>query len=274
MEADFNSVNKIIYGNRMMNNVRKYGYMPEEIYSEKGKMADDGSLAKVLFYDLARQSRTLSAIASIGAANCYDSITHAISSMVFQAFGVPIEAIDSMLTAIQNMKYFLRTAYGDSKEFAGSSIEIKFQGLCQGNGAAPAGWALISITIIPAHTCKGHGGYFVCPISKLTAKLAAIIFVDDTDLLHIRMDKNESASEAHSALQESIISWGQLLDILYYSTKNVLGTNNVRIFICQWYSKTILPAQKLSCTGVIAISGINLHPATYDGWNVPLGVFI
>jgi len=34
------------------------------------------------------------------------------------------------------MKYFLRTAYGDSKEFAGSTIEVKYQGLCQGNGAA------------------------------------------------------------------------------------------------------------------------------------------
>jgi hypothetical protein len=33
----------------MMDNVRKYGWMPEEIYSKKGKTADDGSLAKVLF---------------------------------------------------------------------------------------------------------------------------------------------------------------------------------------------------------------------------------
>lgn len=118
MEADFNSVNKMIYGDRMMNNVRKYGFMPEEIYSEKGKMADDGSLAKVLFYNLVRQSCTTAAIASIDAANCYDSIAHAIESLVFQAFGMPTEAIDSMLTAIQNMKHFLRTAYGDSKDFA------------------------------------------------------------------------------------------------------------------------------------------------------------
>ena len=35
-----------------------------------------------------------------------------IASLVFQAFGVPEEAIESMLTAIEEMKYFLRTAYG------------------------------------------------------------------------------------------------------------------------------------------------------------------
>jgi hypothetical protein len=39
----------MIYGVQMMDNVRKYGWMPEEIYSKKGKTADDGSLAKVLF---------------------------------------------------------------------------------------------------------------------------------------------------------------------------------------------------------------------------------
>ena len=158
MEAEFNFSNEVIYGVRMMDNVRKYGYMPEEIYSEKRKTADDGSLAKVLFYDIVRQTHTSAGLASIDAANCYDSIAHAIASLVFQAFGVPEEAIESMLTAIQDMKYFLRTAYGDSTEFVGSTIEVKFQGLCQGNGVAPAGWAVISITILHAHKAKGHGG--------------------------------------------------------------------------------------------------------------------
>ena len=139
MEADFNFSNKMIYGVRMMNNVRKHGWMPEEIYSEKGKTADDGSLAKVLFYDIVRQSPVLAGLSSIDAANCYDSVAHVIASLVFQAFGVPEEAVESMLTAIEEMKYFLRTAYGDSKDFSGSSLSIKFQGLCQGSGSAPAG---------------------------------------------------------------------------------------------------------------------------------------
>ena len=126
MEADFNFSNKLIYGVRMMNNVRKHDWMPEEIYSEKGKTADDGTLAKVLFYDIVRQSRVSAGLSSIDAANCYDSIAHAIASLVFQAFGVPEEAIASMLTAIQDMKCFLRTAYGDSKHCTGSTIELKF----------------------------------------------------------------------------------------------------------------------------------------------------
>ena len=211
MEADFNFSKKLIYGVRMMDNARKYGFMPEEIYSEKGKTADDGSLAKVLFYDISRQSRVAMGLSSIDAANCYDSIAHAIASLVFQAFGVPEEAIESMLTALEEMKYFLRTAYGDSKNCAGSKIEVKFQGLCQGNGAAPAGWAVISITILMAHKEKGHGAHFVCPISDLTGHLAAILFVDDTDIVHMDLRGDESVAEAHASLQDSIYNWGQLL---------------------------------------------------------------
>ena len=89
------------------------------------------------------------------------------------------------------MNYFLRTAYGYSKEYVGRTIEVKFQGLCQGNRAAPAGWAVISITIINAHKRKGHGGHFICPTSRREGHLAAILFVDDTELIHINMNQDQ-----------------------------------------------------------------------------------
>jgi hypothetical protein len=52
MEADFNATNKVIYGIRMLYNMRKYKLMPEEIYSERNCFADDGTLSKVLFMTL------------------------------------------------------------------------------------------------------------------------------------------------------------------------------------------------------------------------------
>ena len=199
------------YGIQMMQNVRKHNFMPEEIYSEKNRMADDGSLAKVLFYDIVRQTRLPAGLASVDASNCYDSIAHAIASLVFQSFGVSEEAVTSMLEAIQEMKFYLRTAFGDSKTCAGSEIQVKTQGLCQGNGASPAGWAVISITILNAHKKKGHGAQIVCPISNLKGHLAAILYVDDADVVHLRMEEREDAVDSHSALQESVINWGRLL---------------------------------------------------------------
>ncbi len=41
MEADFNFANKLVYGVEMLNTVREHGYMPQEILSEKNRMAED-----------------------------------------------------------------------------------------------------------------------------------------------------------------------------------------------------------------------------------------
>jgi hypothetical protein len=146
METDFNATNKAIYGVRMLANVRKYKLMPEEVYSERNLLADDGTLSKVLFYDIVRQLQRPAGLALVDAGNCYDCIAHPMASMVFQSFGVPTPAIESMLTTIQNM-IFLRTGYGDSANYAGGESDDamnskKTQGMCQGNGAAPAAWTL------------------------------------------------------------------------------------------------------------------------------------
>ena len=95
------------------------------------------------------------------------------------------------------MKYFIYTAYGNSTSFEGSKIEVKFQGLCQGSCAAPAGWATISTTILKVHNKEGHGAHLVCPISNLKGYLAAMFFVDDTDNVHMDMCRDQSVEKAH-----------------------------------------------------------------------------
>jgi hypothetical protein len=190
MEADFNASNKIVYGVRMMKNIRDHHLMSEEIFSKKNRMADNGTQTKTLFYNVMRQARVPAAIASIDASNCYNRIAHTMALLVFQAFRVPASAINSMLSAIENMKFFLQTGFGDSTKFAGGGICVKMQGLTQGNGASPAGWAVISIVILNAHRKKGHGAKFVCPITKLSSHLSAILYMDDTDLLHINMEED------------------------------------------------------------------------------------
>jgi hypothetical protein len=94
MEADFNATNKIIYWQRMLNQMRRYKLIPEEIYSKRNRLADDGTLAKkVLFYDIIRQTRWPTGITAVDADNCYDQIAYPIVSLVFQSLGVPKEAV-------------------------------------------------------------------------------------------------------------------------------------------------------------------------------------
>ena len=74
MEADFKMANKQIYGIHMLDNARCYVLMPDENFSERNCTVDDGSLAKMLIYDIVHQ-----AIASVDASNCYNRIAHAIA---------------------------------------------------------------------------------------------------------------------------------------------------------------------------------------------------
>jgi hypothetical protein len=120
-------------------------------------------------------------------------------------------AVETMLGAIENMKFFLRTGFGNLTLFVGGGISIKTQGLTQGNGASPAGWAVISICILGAHIKMGHGAKIYCPITNLQHHLLAVLYVNNTDLLHIDLTKDKSVYEVHDAIQNSIKSWGNLL---------------------------------------------------------------
>jgi hypothetical protein len=171
MEGDFNTTNNILYGVQMMNNVRQYGLMPEEIFSKKNRMADNGTLCKMLFYDITWQAQVSAAIASVDAFNCYDRIAHAIALLVFQAFGLPPSAIKWMLNAIKNMKFFLCKGFGNSTLFAEGGVSIKSQGSCQGNSASPAGWAVISICILNTHGKKGARDKVLLSGNKAAAPL-------------------------------------------------------------------------------------------------------
>ncbi len=210
-EVDFNAINKEVYGVRMLDKVWKYELIPEEIFSKENRTANDGGLAKMLFYNIVCQACSAAAIALVDASNCYDRIAHAMASLIFQSFGVESTAVLAMLKTIQGMKFFMQTAYGDSKTFAKSTIKIKMQGLGQGNGASPMGWGVISITILQVHGAKGHGAHFIAPMSQVQSSLSAILYVNNTDLLHLNMDTNESIQEVHITLQQAIENWGQLL---------------------------------------------------------------
>ncbi len=112
-------------------------------------------------------------------------------SLIFQSFGVESTAVLAMLDTIQKMKFFLRTAYGDSKTFASSTIKVKTQGLGQGYGASPMGWCIISIAILHVHGAKGHRAHFLAPLSQIRQRLLAILYVNHTNLLHLNMNTDE-----------------------------------------------------------------------------------
>ena len=63
------------------------------------------------------------------------------------------------------MKFYQRTGLGDSTTFMGGPLlAMLLQGLCQGNGMAPAGWTMIGALFMHCYEREGFGASIVTPI--------------------------------------------------------------------------------------------------------------
>ena len=122
---------------------------PEQYNSRKGKSSIDHVLNKPLTNDILRQSRTPGALCSNNAKSCYDCIVHTIAILAYLRLGISCPPVECMIKTIQQMKHHFCTSFGDSKEFLTNSVLVPcFQGILQGNGAAPATWVLISTPLL------------------------------------------------------------------------------------------------------------------------------
>eukprot|EP00986_Skeletonema_menzelii_P020518 scaffold31443_cov531-Skeletonema_menzelii.AAC.1 len=119
LEADFNFHNKLIFGSRMMDLARENGLVPTEIYSEKGRTAEDAILQQVLLYDIARVTKRPLVVASVDAAQCYDRVALAMAALTLRAFKVHNSSVLGMLRPLHCMEFYLRTGFGHSDTFFG-----------------------------------------------------------------------------------------------------------------------------------------------------------
>ena len=120
------------------------------------------------------------------------------------------------------MQFFLRTGYGESRTSFGSwSKKVAngmglgnglLQGMCQGNGAAPAAWELVVSSMLKAQKKQGHGGHYSSPLTGEKVHSAGITFVDDTYLVH-KADHPQTEPEALADTQRAVTSWGRLLKV-------------------------------------------------------------
>ena len=210
MEADFNFHNKLIFGNRMLSLARAEGLIPSEQYSEKESTAEDGTFDKILQADVSRQLKQRMGIVSADAANCYDRIHHAIIALVFLAFFVNNGAIFAMLRSIQLMKFFLRTGWGESSRFIGGDVYRILHGLCQGNGAAPAAWLVLSSVLVRILKRQGFGTRMRTPITREMLDIMGVLYVDDTDLM-IMQGCLDSPTALWEECQRMTTAWGEML---------------------------------------------------------------
>ncbi len=160
------------------------GYIPEELFSQKGNTAEDAKFDKTLMADLSRQARHPMTIVLTDAAYCYDRVNHIIMSLIWLALtNGNILAIVASLVCLQTMKFFQRTGFGESKTFFGGKSYFSYMmGLRQGNRAAPPSWIQLSAVLVTIFKQLKLGAMIQDPISAELIHTMGALLVDDTDL--------------------------------------------------------------------------------------------
>ena len=83
-------------------------------------------------------------------------------------------------------------------------------GMCQGNGAAPAAWLVLSTVLIRIYNRRGHGACLRTPTMRCLLDQMGVCFVDDTDLF-IFKSCLQTECELFTEAQSSLRTWGSTL---------------------------------------------------------------
>lgn len=226
LEADFNWWLKATYAKKMIFRMQKGGILPIEQGAIAGKTAIDSSMTKQCFFDQANILHQTCAVSSNDAANCYDSVNHAAGSFALQAMRVPLNFVKCYLLCIQLMRFYLKTGFGMAKHSYGGTSRDPYMGLTQGSGASPAAWTAISTVMLVAYKSKGFGAFFKSGWSGILLGLAALLYVDDTDLLHMSRSTGITDTAFVERAQEATTYWAKLLQATGGSFKPTK---------CYWY---------------------------------------
>lgn len=109
------------------------------------------------------------------------------------------------------MPFFLRTRLGLAKTSYGGSDTNPYMGLIQGSRVAPGAWSEISTVIITAYKTSGHGAVFEAAWSGLVLVIAALLYVDDTDLLHMSKNLLTTDKDFVCSVKSATSYWAHLL---------------------------------------------------------------
>ena len=210
-QADSNMTNKRL-GRESMWSAVKHGHIAEEQYSRPRRKAIDHALNRRLVFDISRQQRSPLAMCSCDLKNNYDRIAHNAASLALQRVGVPRSKIISMFTTIQDMVHTVRTLFGDADQsYGGDTSEYLKppQGACQGNGAGPAMWAILSSTVFAIMRRQGYGVKFCSALSRELYHLCGFAYVDDSDLIQSGSCPMVIAAD----MQKALGKWEKLMRV-------------------------------------------------------------
>lgn len=207
MDAAYNMNNKQLGRDVMMHAESLNNLAREQYGSRKHHQANTAATNKVLTMDLLRLRRQAGALCSNDAKSCYDRVVHSIAALSLLRQGAPKPAVMSMLQTLQGSIHKIRTGYGVSSVHYGGNRVPPMQGLGQGNGVAPTGWAVISTPLINMMRTAGFGLQVLTCLSEKLIAFLCYAFVDDTDLAHTGCSVDTPGLDVLRAMRRFVTHW-------------------------------------------------------------------
>jgi hypothetical protein len=122
-DAAFNCFSQFIFGQNAMQTLTDSGYIPEELFSQKGSTAKDNKFDKTQMANLSRQARHPMIVTLADAAYCYHQVNHVIISLVWLVLtNGNIPAIVAALICLQTMIFSSGRALVNERRF----LEARF----------------------------------------------------------------------------------------------------------------------------------------------------
>jgi hypothetical protein len=112
---------------------------------------------------------------------------------------------------METMQFFLWTGFRESKQSYGGMHEQRLAGYSQGNAASGPGFTALSSLIVKAYLRNGYGAQIYSSYYKQLLLLAAIMYVDDTDLIHWSRTPDCNPEKLIAAAQTTTYAWGGLV---------------------------------------------------------------
>jgi hypothetical protein len=107
----------------------------------------------------------------------------------------------------QSQQLVISTAFGISKESYRHRRGILLQGAGQGNGAAPAVWAVISAVVVNMMQTAGRGPHVVSFLLRTLTSFVCCVFVDDMDVVHASPSSLSAGKEVLVDMQTVVDRW-------------------------------------------------------------------
>lgn len=241
-EVDYNLILKIMWARKLVwhahdNNALNSG----QTGSKPGGSCPSVVLQKIMKNMFSQLSRTPIATLDNDAKSCYDRIVCKVAMLVSRYYGMSLKACELQSSMLKNMKFSIRTAYGDSKTKYQHTKKTPIHGFGQGGCGSPAIWLLISSSIMDCQQKYGKGMNMISVNKQQTLVQWIDGFVNDTTIYCNNHDLSLNEDDLILNMTHDANLWSQLLQI----TGGKLQLQKCFYFILSWkFDKNGQPSPK------------------------------